>query len=147
MLRNETSDMKSLKRTHCPITFALDIFGDRWSLLVLRDLLFKGKRHYNEFLESEEGISTNILSERLTRLGAEGLITKSRDETNRRQFIYAPTQKSFDLLPAILEISCWSAKYDPKTAAPPELMRRIRRDRAGFIHEIVARISKSTIIP
>ncbi len=138
--------MKCLKRSHCPIAFALDIFGDRWSLLVLRDLLFKGKRRYSEFMASEERISTNILSERLERLEGEGLITKSRDKTNRRQFIYAPTQKSFDLLPAILELSCWSAKYDPKTAAPPALMRRIRNDREGFIREITARFTKSTIL-
>jgi len=137
------ADMKCSKRSHCPIAFALDIFGDRWSLLVLRDLLFKDKRRFSEFMSSEEGISTNILSQRLGRLEGEGLITKSRDKTNRRQFIYAPTQKSFDLLPAILEISNWSAKYDPKTAAPPAVMRRIRNDRDGFIREIVARFSKA----
>src|SRR6266536_437853 len=107
--------MSRPKRSHCPIAFALDIFGDKWSLLVLRDLLFKDKRRYGEFLAADEGISTNILSERLARLEAEGLISKSRDKTNRRQFIYAPTQKGLDLLPAILEISLWSAKNDPKT--------------------------------
>jgi DNA-binding HxlR family transcriptional regulator len=135
--------MKSLKRSHCPIAFALDIFGDRWSLLVVRDLLFKGKRRYSEFLASEEAVSTNILSERLVRLEREGLITKSRDATNRRQFIYAPTRKCLDLLPAILELSCWSAKYDPQTAAPPALMRRIRNDGDGFIKEIIAQFPKS----
>src|SRR6266404_1716492 len=121
--------MKCSNRSHCPIAFALDIFGDRWSLLVLRDLLFKGKQRYSEFLASEERVSTNILSERLDRLEREGIITKSRDATNRRQFIYSPTPKCFDLLPAILELSSWSAKYDPKTAAPPRLMRRIKSDR------------------
>jgi DNA-binding HxlR family transcriptional regulator len=136
--------MKCSKRSHCPIAFALDIFGDRWSLLVMRDLLFKGKRRYSEFLASEEAVSTNILSERLKRLEKEGIISKSRDATNRRQFIYAPTHKCFDLLPAILELSCWSAKYDPKTAAPPALMRRIRNDRDGFIREIIAQFSKSS---
>ena len=136
--------MKCPKRSHCPIAFALDIFGDRWSLLVLRDLFFKGRRHYKEFLAAEEGISTNILSERLARLEAEGLITRRRDETNRRHFIYAPTQKSFDLLPAMLEIGLWSAKYDPDTAAPPAVMRRIRNDRDGFIREVIARFAKST---
>jgi DNA-binding HxlR family transcriptional regulator len=136
--------MKCTQRSHCPIAYALDIFGDRWSLLVLRDLLFKGKRHYQEFLASEERISTNILSERLLRLEAEGLITKRRDEENRRHFIYAPTGKSLDLLPAILEISLWSAKYDPQTAAPPAVMRRIRNDRAGFIREVTAQFAKAT---
>ncbi len=139
--------MKRSKRSHCPIAFALDIFGDKWSLLLLRDLLFKNKRHYSELLAAEEGISTNILSERLARLEAEGLIAKSRDKTNRRQFIYSPTQKGLDLLPALLEISLWSAKYDPKTAAPPALMRRIRADRDGFIRELEASLTKSTLKP
>jgi len=139
--------MKCSKRSHCPIVFALDIFGDRWSLVVLRDLLFKGKCHYNEFLASEESISTNILSERLVRLENEGLITKTRHAANRREFIYAPTRKGMDLLPAILEICCWSAKYDPKTAAPPALMRRIQKDREGFIHEIEASFTESSENP
>lgn len=136
--------MKRSKRSHCPIAFALDIFGDKWSLLVLRDLLFKGKTRYSEFLAAEEEISTNILSERLARLECEGLITKSRDTTNRRQFIYAPTPKGLDLLPAILEISLWSAKHDPKTAAPPALMRRIQENREDFIREIRSRFTKSS---
>jgi len=139
--------MSRLKRSHCPIAFALDIFGDKWSLLVLRDLLFKGKRRFVEFLSAEEGISTNILTERLTRLEAEGLITKSIDETNKRQFLYAPTQKGLDLLPAILEISLWSAKYDPKTAAPPSVMKQIRSNRDGFIQKIAARFTDPSIPP
>lgn len=111
---------------------------------MLRDLLFKGKTRYSEFLAAEEEISTNILSERLARLECEGLITKSRDTTNRRQFIYAPTPKGLDLLPAILEISLWSAKHDPKTAAPPALMRRIQENREDFIREIRSRFTKSS---
>jgi DNA-binding HxlR family transcriptional regulator len=134
--------MSRSKRSHCPIAFALDTFGDTWSLLLLRDLLLKDRRRYGEFLAAEEGISTNILSERLTRLEREGLITKARDKTNRRQFIYAPTQKGMDLLPALLEISLWSAKYDPKTAAPPSVMRRIRADRDGFIRELTTKPRK-----
>lgn len=137
------TDMSRSKRSHCPIAFALDIFGDKWSLLLLRDLLFKDKRRFVEFLAAEEAISTNILSERLARLEAEGLVTKSRDQTNQRQFIYSPTPKGLDLLPAILEIILWSAKHDPKTAAPPAVMRRIRADRDGFIRELASRFSKT----
>lgn len=136
--------MKRTKRSHCPIAFALDIFGDKWSLLLLRDLLFKDKRHYSELLAAEEGISTNILSERLARLEAEGLIAKSQDKTSRRHFIYSPTLKGLDLLPALLEVILWSAKYDPKTAAPPSVMRRIRADRDGFIRELKARFTNPT---
>lgn len=128
--------MKKPKRSHCPIAFALDVFGDKWSLLVLRDLLFKGKKRYTEFLAAEEGIATNVLSERLARLEAEGLITKSRDKANLRQYIYAPTPKGLDLLPALLEIICWSAKHDPKTAATPAQIRPILHNREGFIREV-----------
>jgi len=77
------------------------------------------------------------------RLECKGLITKARDKTNRRQFIYTPTPKGLDLLPAMLEISLWSAKYDPKTAAPPALMKRIREEREDFIREVKNHFNKS----
>ena len=107
------------RRSHCPIAYALDLFGDKWSLLVLRDLLLMGKRRYNEFLASEEGISTNILAERLRRLEAAELVKKSLVGNNRRQCVYTPTRKALDLLPVLREIIRWSARHDPRTAAPP----------------------------
>jgi DNA-binding HxlR family transcriptional regulator len=128
--------MSRSKRSHCPIAFALDIFGDKWSLLVLRDLLFKDKRRFGEFLAAEEGISTNILSERLARLEAEGLIAKSPDPENGRQYFYSPTDKGLDLIPALLEVILWSAKHDPKTASPPAVTRRIQMERESFIQEV-----------
>ena len=138
------TDMSRSKRSHCPIAFALDIFGDKWCLRLLRDLLFKGKRHYSELLAAEEGISTNILSDRLARLETEGLIAKIPDPDNGRQYIYSPTPKGLDLLPALLEIVLWSAKHDTQTAAPPAVVRRIRADRDGFIREVVANLTKSS---
>lgn len=129
-------------RSHCPIAFALDLFGDKWSLLVLRDLLFMGKRRYNEFLASEEGISTNILAERLKRLEAQGILTKFRDRSNRRQSVYAPTRKGLELLPILLELICWSAQHDPQTAAPPAFIRRLRSDREGFMHEVLNKFKR-----
>ena len=131
--------MSQLPRSHCPIAFALDTFGDKWSLLVLRDVLFMGKRHYHEFLASEEGISTNILADRLRWLKADRLIVKVRDRKNRRQYVYRPTQKGLDLLPIILEIIRWSAKYDPQTAAPRAFVQRLRNDREGLIREITTK--------
>ena len=131
--------MKRPCRSHCPIAFALDTFGDKWSLLVLRDVLLMGKRHYQQFLASEEGISTNILANRLRRLEGEGLIVKSRDPKHRRQYIYTPTKKSLDLLPAMLEIIRWSAKHDEQTAAPRSFVRRLRSDREGLMREIAAK--------
>ena len=135
--------MKRPPRSHCPIAFALDIFGDKWSLLVLRDLLFMGKRCYREFLASEEGIATNILADRLRRLEVAGLMTKSRDRKSRRQYVYTPTRKGLDLLPVLMEIVRWSARYDPKTAAPASFVRRLRNDREGLMRETLAKFESS----
>jgi len=128
--------MNSKEGKNCPIFFSLEIFGDKWSLLILRDILHFDKQHYNEFLESEEGISTNILADRLKRLEAERIISKKRDPDNKKQFIYSPTKKCLDLVPIILEITVWGAKYDPETKAPPEEMTRIRNNRKEYIENI-----------
>src|ERR1700730_7121129 len=78
------SKAKLTRRTHCPISYALDVFGDKWTLLIVRDLMFKGKRYYREFAESEEGIATNVLADRLARLEGEGLSTRTLDPGNAR---------------------------------------------------------------
>ena len=78
----------------CPISFALDLIGDKWSLLVLRDIMLWDKKHYDEFAASDEGISTNILAARLKQLEADGLISRMQDEDNRRRYIYQPTEKA-----------------------------------------------------
>ena len=131
--------MKDGEGKNCPIFFSLEIFGDKWSLLILRDILHFDKQHYNEFLESEEGISTNILADRLKKLEAQGIISKKRDPDNKKQFIYSPTKKCLDLLPIILEIAVWGAKYDPETKAPPEEMAKIRKNRKEYIESIRAK--------
>ena len=132
----------------CPITFALDIFGDKWSLIILRDMFFKGKRHYGEFLESAEKISTNILASRLSKLSNEGLIDKRRDPDNAAKYIYLLTEKGKDLLPIVLEMVVWSSKYDPQpdvpdniiSGAPADLLRRTREDRPALINEIWSKL-------
>lgn len=124
------------RRSGCPISFALDVLGDKWTLLVLRDLLLKGKHHYREFLEAGENIATNILSDRLKRLEAEGLLTKDRDQDNRKQVIYQPTKKSLALLPVLIEVAYWGATHDPKTAAPRDFVRTTRRDRDAMFVKI-----------
>lgn len=120
-------------RSHCPINFGLETFGDRWTLLVLRDLLLKGKCSFKEFQASEEGISTNILAERLERLAVQGLITSERSETDSRQINYHPTAKCSALIPVLLEMAYWGAKYDPKTAAPPSFARAYEKDRSALL--------------
>ena len=86
----------------CPIRFGLGIFGDKWTLLLVRDLMFKGKRHYGEFTDPEENISTNILADRLARLVENGIVDKRRDDEHRARFVYSLTEKGIDLAPMML---------------------------------------------
>ncbi len=123
-------------RSHCPIAFALDLFGDKWSLLILRDLLFKGKKHYQEFLAAEEAISTNILANRLSQLEDYGLILKDKDPQNKKQYIYTPTPKAKDLIPMLGEMIVWSNKYDPETGIPPKIRKAIKKDKKAFIKSL-----------
>jgi len=105
-------------RSNCPINFVLETFGDKWTLLIVRDLMFKGKRTYNEFLQSDEKISTNILADRLRKLEEHEIVTKVVASENRSKLIYSLTAKGKDLLPIMLEITTWSAKHDTATNTP-----------------------------
>lgn len=98
-------------RSDCPLNFGLEIFGDRWSLLIIRDLMFFGKRTYNEFLTSAECISTNILAERLNMLEHEKIIKKAKDPAHKQKLLYSLTEKGIDLAPVIINIGLWSEKY------------------------------------
>ena len=125
-------------RSHCPISFALDVIGDRWTLLILRDLLIEGKTTYGEIQSSEERIATNLLADRLAWLEHQGIVRKRRDPQERRRVIYRVTQKGRDLLPVMLEMIRWSAKYDPATAAPSPFVKRIAADRDGVLRDLAA---------
>jgi len=129
---------RNRRRSDCPTAYALDVFGDRWSLLVIRDMLFAGKRRFGDFLDSQEGIATNILSDRLAKLEAGGIVAVSRDPSDRRRKLYRLTRKGLDLAPLMVEMILWSARYDPRSAAPQAFVRRARRDRAGLLREIAA---------
>lgn len=98
-------------RSDCPLNFGLEIFGDKWTLLIIRDMMFFNKRYYNEFLMSREGISTNILADRLAMLEREKFITKQKDGKHKQKIIYSLTEKGIDLLPVIIEVGLWSDKY------------------------------------
>lgn len=126
------------RRSRCPVTFALDQVGDKWSLLVVRDLMFQGKRTYGEFLESGEGIATNVLADRLKCLETEGLVEKIRDPENKRRYLYSLTGKGLDLAPVLLEMVRWSAKYDADTGTPKEFLDMIENDREGLIKKVRA---------
>jgi DNA-binding HxlR family transcriptional regulator len=129
---------KSKLNNKCPIDYALEVFGDRWTLLVLRDLMLSGKRYYRELLASKEGIATNILASRLRKMEADGLIIRKQNPEDKRQIFYELTEKSLDLIPILLEISRWSVIYDKDTAAPPELMRRFNEEPQELIAELKA---------
>jgi DNA-binding HxlR family transcriptional regulator len=130
-----------MPKSHCPINFALEVFGDKWTLLIIRDLLFFGKKYYGDFINSEEGISTNILADRLDLLEREGFVNKHDDEAHGSKYVYQPTQKAIDLMPMLLEMILWSAKHDPATAAPKEFIARLKRDKKGVINDFLAAIS------
>jgi DNA-binding HxlR family transcriptional regulator len=122
----------------CPIDYALEIFGDRWSLIVIRDLLVRRKRHFAEMMSSDEGIASNILAARLRKLEAWGLVARKPDPANGRQVVYALTEKGKELAPVLVEIAIWSAKHDPNTKVNAAYIRRARRDRETLAKETVA---------
>ncbi len=132
--------MENNFRSRCPLTYALDIFGDKWSLLILRDIVFREKCHYQEFLNSEESISTNILADRLNKLQDHGLIQKSKDPNNKKQNIYSITDKSKDLIPMMVEIVSWSAKYDTNTGVSEEMKGKILNHKEEFIQMTLDKI-------
>lgn len=124
---------KNTNRTSgCPVVYGLDIFGDRWTLVIIRDLMIRGLRTYSEFLESDEKIATNILVDRLKILESEGIVEKTRDPDNRRSFLYTLTEKGRDLAPVLIEIIRWSDQYDTRVGAQKQTADRIRKDREGF---------------
>jgi DNA-binding HxlR family transcriptional regulator len=129
---------KALRRSSCPINVSLEILGDRWSLLIVRDLMFRGFRTYKELVDSEEGIATNILADRLRRLEQCGIIRIEEDTTDRRKLIYRLTAKGMDLAPVLVELILWGARYE-NTAAPPALLRKMQKNRAAFLSELRAR--------
>ena len=124
------------RRSGCPISHGLDIFGDKWTLLILRDLLLKGKSRFREFLGSEESIASNILSERLSRLERSGLATKGPDPNDRRRTVYRPTQAGAELLPVLVELAYWGAIHDPATLAPRAFALAYRKNRAALIAKL-----------
>ena len=127
---------KQHRRSDCPINFALETFGDSWSLLIVRDIVYFGKKTYREFLESDEGIATNILASRLAQLEQKGLLLKKPHERDRRKEVYVLTEKGLDLLPILLEMAGWSAQHDPQTAAPQAWIAMVNADKETLIRRI-----------
>ncbi|OJW72295.1 MAG: transcriptional regulator [Candidatus Amoebophilus sp. 36-38] len=133
---------KQTKRSNCPINLALELFGDRWTLLIIRDLMFMGKRHYGEFLQSWEQIATNILANRLALLEKEGIVIKNVDPVHKSKFIYKLSQKGIDLLPILIEVVLWAVKYYTCTDKVKDWVDHAKRDREGFINEVTSRLKE-----
>jgi DNA-binding HxlR family transcriptional regulator len=110
---SEARKMRNEHRSGCPINLSLEVLGDGWSLLILRDMMFAGKRHFREFLRSEEGISSNILADRLGKLSEEGMVTKDPDPTHKRKAIYSLTEKSIALVPVFAALGAWGSRHLP----------------------------------
>ena len=118
--------MRQDSRSTCPISTALEVIGDRWTLLVIRDLMFAGKRHFREFLQSEEAISSNVLADRLNSLVESEIVTRSDDPTHAQKAVYSLTEKGLEFLPVLVAMSAWTQKHYPKTRRPEavELVQR-----------------------
>lgn len=103
--------MSTMEKSGCPINLSLELLGDRWTLLIVRDLIFAGKKHFREFLLSDEGISSRTLAERLQTLQEEGIITRSGDPTHKLKAIYRLTAAGIDLLPVLATLGAWGSKH------------------------------------
>ena len=123
------------------MSYAMDLFGDKWSLLIIRDIMFYDKQFFKEFRSSKEKIASNILSDRIKKLENAGILVSEIYEKHRSQKVYSLTQKGIDLVPVLVEIMIWSAKYDNELAITPEFLQAAEHDREGLITRIKARLA------
>ncbi len=124
----------SAHRSGCPVNISLEVFGDRWSLLIVRDLMVRGFHTFRDFEHAGEGIATNILADRLRRLCRAGIVSAEPDPTDRRQKHYRLTEKGIDLAPILLEILVWGAKHE-QTGAPAEVIAQMAQNRDAVLAE------------
>jgi DNA-binding HxlR family transcriptional regulator len=125
-------------RSGCPLNASVEVLGDRWSLLIIRDMMLRGFRSYKQFLESYEGIATNILADRLRNLIAHGIITTKADPADGRKLIYRLTPKGIDLAPVLTELVLWAAEHEE--THNPELVRLMKTDKEKFLADIRKRL-------
>lgn len=124
------------KRSDCPISCTLDVFGDKWSFLIIRDLLFAKECTYGDFLKSAEGIATNILASRLVTLEENKIIEKLEHPKSKAKVLYRLTRKGIDLLPVLIEIHLWFDKYGTIPEDKLEMLEIVKTDKVGFIENI-----------
>jgi len=132
------------KRSDCPISSSLDIWGDKWSLLIVRDLMFSKQCTYGDFLKSDEKIATNILASRLQMLETNGVITKQDHPESKAKVLYKLTQKGIDLLPLMIEINLWADKYFTLPTERKEILEEVKKDKEAFIRETLVSLQEPT---
>ena len=125
--------LKSKKRSDCPVSCSLDIWGDKWSLLIIRDLLDAKECTYGDFLKAPEKIATNILAARLQNLEENKLIEKLEHPDSKAKVLYKLTRKGIDLVPVMIEISLWAEKYFSIPDDRKAMLKEVKKDKAGFI--------------
>ena len=131
------------KRSHCPISCSLDIWGDKWSLLIIRDLMFAKECTYGDFLKSPEGIATNILASRLQVLEENKLIEKLEHPDSKAKVLYKLTSKGIDLLPMLVEINLWAEKYLTIPDDRRAILKAITKDKSGFIRASIKELKRA----
>src|SRR5882757_6960285 len=137
--------MKTInRRSDCPIGYTMDIFGDKWTMLIMRDLLLYGKDSFSEFLCSDEKIATNILTDRLNVLLHEGFVTKHTAPTNKSKFLYRPTEKAIEMIPILTEITLWAEKYIPGETplALSEQLEHLKKNRTKALRDLKKKVEK-----
>lgn len=122
-------------RSNCPISYSLDIFGDKWTLLILRDMVLYEKSSFSDFMGSAEGIASNILVDRLNTLHSQGFVTKRASLLNKSKFLYTLTDKGIDLVPVIIDLIEWGEKYN-QIGEPKSVLNKLRKNRGKAIAEI-----------
>lgn len=130
------------KRSDCPISSTLDVFGDKWSFLIIRDLMSAKQCTYGDFLKSPEGIATNILAARLVMLEENKIIEKLNHPDSKAKVLYRLTRKGIDLLPVLIEIHMWFEKYFPISEHHKKIHAIIKKDRAGYIENLTKRLEQ-----
>jgi DNA-binding HxlR family transcriptional regulator len=125
-------------RSGCPINLTVEMLGDRWSLVILRDIILLSKRHFRELLESNEGISSNILADRLKMLVDAGMLTRAPDPSHKQRIIYSLTEKSIALVPVLAQIAIWGRHHLPVSPGPERLACMLEEGGPAYWDEIMA---------
>jgi len=134
--------MKAKKRSDCPVSNSLDIWGDKWSLLIIRDLMDSKECTYGDFLKSPEGIATNILAARLQNLEENKIIEKLDHPESKAKVLYRLTRKGIDLLPIMIEINVWAEKYFDIPADRKAMLKEAKKDKVAFIKAMTKELEK-----